>query len=134
MTTLRSARKTRFDPHRGSTVAGTTEPWSAVSMFEIVNRVLAWHNSRNRDRGASAVEYALILFAIAAAAAAIDLGVTVHVDQSCPTPVDTTQDAQVTVRYTFTFVTPFGSLAALLGGSAPKGTVVLTGRALTACQ
>jgi Flp pilus assembly protein TadG len=67
-------------------------------------------------------------------AAAGDLGVTVHVDRSCPTPVDTAQDAQVTVRYTFTFVTPFGSLAALLGGSAPKGTVVLTGRALTACQ
>jgi pilus assembly protein Flp/PilA len=44
-------------------------------MFEIVNRVLtralAWHNSRDRDRGASAVEYALILFAIAAAVAAI---------------------------------------------------------------
>ncbi len=40
-------------------------------MFEIVNRVLAWYNSHNRDRGASAVEYALILFAIAAAVAAI---------------------------------------------------------------
>lgn len=67
-------------------------------------------------------------------AAAGDLGVTVKVDQSCPTPVDTTQDAQVTVRYTFTFVTPFGSLAALLGGSGPSDTVVLTGRAVTACQ
>ncbi len=40
-------------------------------MLEIVNRVLAWHNSRNRDRGASAVEYALILVAIAAAIAAV---------------------------------------------------------------
>jgi pilus assembly protein Flp/PilA len=40
-------------------------------MFEIVNRVLAWHNSRNRDRGASAVEYALILFAVAAVIAVI---------------------------------------------------------------
>jgi pilus assembly protein Flp/PilA len=44
-------------------------------MFEtvngVINRGLAWYNSRNRDRGASAVEYALILFAIAAAVAAI---------------------------------------------------------------
>jgi Flp pilus assembly pilin Flp len=40
-------------------------------MFEIVNRVLAWYNSFNRDRGASAVEYALILVAIAAAIAAV---------------------------------------------------------------
>jgi Flp pilus assembly pilin Flp len=40
-------------------------------MLEIVNRVLAWHNSRNRDRGASAVEYALIVFAVAAVIAAI---------------------------------------------------------------
>jgi pilus assembly protein Flp/PilA len=40
-------------------------------MLEIVNRVLAWHNSRDRDRGASAVEYALIVFAVAAVIAAI---------------------------------------------------------------
>lgn len=33
-------------------------------VFEYVNRVMAWHQSR--DRGASAVEYALILGAIIA--------------------------------------------------------------------
>jgi Flp pilus assembly pilin Flp len=47
-------------------------------MYESVNRVLSWYQSydlagrarhwaENRDRGASAVEYGLILFAIAAA-------------------------------------------------------------------
>ena len=47
-------------------------------MFELVNKVLAWHNSRDysvmswresRDRGATAVEYALIIAAITAAIA-----------------------------------------------------------------
>lgn len=33
-------------------------------MMDLVNRILAWHNSR--DRGASAVEYALILGMIVA--------------------------------------------------------------------
>ncbi|MBY8873679.1 hypothetical protein K7640_17745 [Micromonospora sp. PLK6-60] len=40
-------------------------------MLEFIFRVMAWHESREQDRGATAVEYALILAAIIGGAAAL---------------------------------------------------------------
>jgi Flp pilus assembly protein TadG len=55
-------------------------------------------------------------------------------EKRCPKPADTTKDAQVQVAYTFSFITPVGSLAAMFGGSALGGDVTLTGRAVMPCQ
>jgi Flp pilus assembly protein TadG len=50
------------------------------------------------------------------------------------TPCSAGQDATVTVAYTFTFVTPVGSLAGMFGGGGPDGQIELTSRSVMPCQ
>jgi Flp pilus assembly protein TadG len=61
--------------------------------------------------------------------------VSVAVQSACPTPVDFNRDAVVSITYSFTFVTPVGSLGALFGGGGgASGTVALSGRGVMPCQ
>jgi hypothetical protein len=56
--------------------------------------------------------------------------VKVYPEQTC----DISKDAQFRVAYTFSFVTPVGSLVTMFGGSGFGGDVTLTGRAVMPCQ
>jgi Flp pilus assembly protein TadG len=56
--------------------------------------------------------------------------VKVYPEQTC----DTSKDAQFRVAYTFSFVTPVGSLVTMFGGSGFGGDVTLNGRAVMPCQ
>jgi hypothetical protein len=69
-----------------------------------------------------------------AKAAADALPVVVTREKVCPSPADLTRDAEVRVAYTFTFVTPVGSLAALFGGNGASGNLTLVGRSVMPCQ
>ncbi|SDZ60911.1 TadE-like protein [Asanoa ishikariensis] len=42
--------------------------------------------------------------------------------------------AEVTVTYPFTFVTPMGAIASVLGADGPDGTIELTGRGVMPCS
>jgi Flp pilus assembly protein TadG len=43
-------------------------------------------------------------------------------------------DATVQASYQFSFVTPFGAIARLLGGSGPGSTITLTATGVMACE
>jgi Flp pilus assembly protein TadG len=137
------------------------------------------HGSRNnaRDRGAAAVEFALllpvlllILFMIIDAGRALNAqitlteaaregarlaalgqpnstvqsstvaaatgltGVTAQVVTACAPGAGPTSDATVSVSYTFSFVTPIGAIAGLLGGSGPGSPFVLTAQGVLPCE
>ena len=129
---------------------------------------------KNTDRGAAAVEFALLLpillllvFGIVdfgralhaqitltqaaregARAAALkqsnvesrtqtaapglsDVTVTVTACPATPTPGT---DAKVEAKYTFTFATPIGGIASLLGGGGYGDPITLTGRGVMPCE
>ena len=134
--------------------------------------------SRNaaRDRGAAAVEFALllpllllILFAIIDAGRALNAQITLTqaaragarlaaLGQSNATVVSSTQtaatglspvsvtvagcppgagptvSATVSVSYSFTFITPIGAIAALLGASGPSSPFILTAQGVMPCE
>jgi Flp pilus assembly protein TadG len=70
-----------------------------------------------------------------AAAAAPGLsGVTVTVAASCAPGAGPTADAQVNVSYTFSFITPIGAIAGLLGGSGPGAPIVLSAQGVMPCE
>jgi Flp pilus assembly protein TadG len=60
-------------------------------------------------------------------------GVTVTVT-ACPSGGAATSDATVQVSYPFTFVTPLGAIARLLGGSGLGSSLTLTATAVMACD
>jgi Flp pilus assembly protein TadG len=69
------------------------------------------------------------------AAAAPDLsGVEVTVAAECAPGAGPAADAQVDVSYPFTFITPIGAVAGLLGGSGIGGPMVLTAQAVMPCE
>jgi len=59
-------------------------------------------------------------------------GVTVTVT-ACPGG-GTAADASVQVSYRFSFVTPVGAIAALLGGSGPGSSLTLTAKGVMTCE
>jgi Flp pilus assembly protein TadG len=68
-------------------------------------------------------------------AAAPDLsGVTTTVVSSCPPGAGPTANAQVDVSYTFTFITPIGAVASLIGGSGLGAPTVLTAQGVMPCE
>jgi Flp pilus assembly protein TadG len=71
-----------------------------------------------------------------AAAAAPDLSpVNVTVTQACAPGAGPAADAQVTVTYSFSFITPIGAVAGLLGGSGGLGApTVLTAQGVMPCE
>jgi Flp pilus assembly protein TadG len=58
--------------------------------------------------------------------------VSTTVVSTCPANAAVGANAQVTASYTFSFVTPFGAIAGLLGGSG-GGTTTLTSTAVFRC-
>lgn len=75
------------------------------------------------------------------AAAAADRVETVDPDISidgsstyCEPPLGVDEDAVVTTSYEFTWVTPVGDLAAMLGGEGWGGTLTITGKGVMPCR
>jgi len=69
------------------------------------------------------------------AAAAPDLsGVTVTVAASCAPGAGPTADAEVNVTYSFSFITPIGAVAGLLGSSGLGAPLVLTAQGVMPCE
>jgi Flp pilus assembly protein TadG len=68
-------------------------------------------------------------------AAAPDLsGVTATVVSSCPPGAGPTAEAQVDVSYQFTFITPIGAIANLIGGAPLGAPTVLTAQGVMPCE
>jgi Flp pilus assembly protein TadG len=61
-------------------------------------------------------------------------GVTATVVRNCPPGAGPTEDAQVNVSYTFTFITPIGAVVGYLGGSGFGGPIVLTAQGVMPCE
>lgn len=69
------------------------------------------------------------------AAAAPDLsGVTVTVAASCPPGAGPAADAQVDVSYPFSFITPIGAIADLVGSSGLGAPITLTAQGVMPCE
>jgi Flp pilus assembly protein TadG len=69
------------------------------------------------------------------AAAAPELsGVTATIAASCEPGAGPAVDAQVDVSYSFTFITPIGAVASLLGGSGLGAPIVLTAQGVMPCE
>ncbi len=60
-------------------------------------------------------------------------GVTGSITVGCPAIPGPNDSTTVTASYTFTFLTPLGSIASLLGGSGPAGTLAMTGKGVMRC-
>ena len=69
---------------------------------------------------------------VTAAAPGLSPAPSTTVVSSCPANAAVGANAQVTASYTFSFVTPFGAIAGLLGGSG-GGTTTLTSTAVFRC-
>jgi Flp pilus assembly protein TadG len=69
------------------------------------------------------------------AAAAPDLsGVTATIVASCPPGAGPAADAQVDVSYSFTFITPIGAIASIIGGASLGAPMVLTAQGVMPCE
>lgn len=53
---------------------------------------------------------------------------------SCPAGAAPTADAIVDVSYNFSFITPVGAIAALIGGAGLGGPITLTARGVMPCE
>jgi Flp pilus assembly protein TadG len=53
---------------------------------------------------------------------------------ACPSGSGSTADATVQASYPFSFVTPIGAIARLLGGSGPGSSITLTATGVMACE
>jgi Flp pilus assembly protein TadG len=70
---------------------------------------------------------------VAAAAPSLS-GVTATVAASCPPGAGPAADAQVDVSYPFSFITPIGAIASLVGGLHLGGPIVLTAQGVMPCE
>jgi len=61
-------------------------------------------------------------------------GVGVNVQDSCPAGAGPSQDAIVSVSYSFSFVTPVGALAGLIGGGGFGAPIDLTAQGVAPCE
>lgn len=75
-----------------------------------------------------------IVQARATAAATGLSGITVTIAQSCPPGAGPAADAEVDVSYPFTFITPIGAIAGLLGGGGLGAPIVLTAQGVMSCE
>jgi Flp pilus assembly protein TadG len=70
---------------------------------------------------------------VAAAASGLS-GVTVTVAASCPPGAGPAADAEVNVNYPFSFITPIGAVAGLIGGSGLGAPITLTAQGVMPCE
>jgi len=70
----------------------------------------------------------------AQAAAPALSGVSVTVTASCPPGAGPAANAEVTVNYTFSFITPVGAIAGLIGGAGFGSPIVLSAQGVMPCQ
>ena len=61
-------------------------------------------------------------------------GVTVTIAANCPAGAGPVADAQVDVSYRFSFITPIGAIASLVGGSHLGAPIVLTAQGVMPCE
>lgn len=61
-------------------------------------------------------------------------GVGVTVVSACPPGSGPTANADVTVSYTFTFITPIGAIATMFGGSGPGSPLALHAEGVMPCE
>jgi Flp pilus assembly protein TadG len=60
---------------------------------------------------------------------ASDISVT-----TCPQNAGPTVDGQVSISYSFSFITPVGAIAAMFGGSGLGGPITLTAQGVVPCE
>ena len=60
--------------------------------------------------------------------------VNVNETATCPAGAAPTADAVVNVSYHFSFITPVGAIAGLIGGSGLGGPITLTARGVMPCE
>ena len=83
----------------------------------------------------AALGYSAAAVQTRAAAAATGLsGVAVTVATSCAPGAGPAADAVVDVRYTFSFITPVGAIAGLLGGGGLGAPIVMTAQGVMPCE
>ena len=71
----------------------------------------------------------------AVTAAAPDLsGVTATVESNCPPGAGPNANARVEVSYNFSFITPIGAVASLIGGGSLGAPLVLTAQGVMPCE
>ena len=75
-----------------------------------------------------------VVVARAQAAAPALSGVTVTVTASCPPGAGPAADAEVNVDYTFSFITPVGAIAGLIGGAGFGSPIVLSAQGVAPCE
>jgi Flp pilus assembly protein TadG len=75
-----------------------------------------------------------VVAARAQAAAPALSGVSVTVTASCPPGAGPAADAEVTVDYTFSFITPVGAIAGLIGGAGFGSPIVLSAQGVAPCE
>jgi Flp pilus assembly protein TadG len=61
-------------------------------------------------------------------------GVTVTIAAGCPTGAGPVANAQVDVSYRFSFITPIGAIASLVGGLHLGAPIVLTAQGVMPCE
>ncbi len=61
-------------------------------------------------------------------------GVSASVTASCPVNAGASADAKVQASYSFTFVTPVGAIARLIGGSGFGSAMALTAQGVMPCE
>jgi Flp pilus assembly protein TadG len=69
---------------------------------------------------------------VTAAAPGLNPGPTTTILASCPANAAVGASAQVRASYTFSFVTPFGAISSLLGGTSP-GSITLQSTGVFRC-
>jgi len=135
--------RSRKVPDRGSVVVefALVVPVLLLIVFGIIdfgralNAQIALTGAAREGVRLAALGYPNAAVQARVAAAAPDLsGVTTTVVASCPAGAGPTANAQVNVSYTFSFITPIGAVAGLLGGSGLGAPMVLTAQGVMPCE
>jgi len=139
----RPPTRSRKAPERGSVVVefALVVPVLLLIVFGIIdfgralNAQIALTGAAREGVRLAALGYPDAAIQARVAAAAPDLsGVTTTVVASCTPGAGPSANAQVNVSYRFSFITPIGAIAGLLGTSGLGGPTVLTAQGVMPCE
>ena len=142
-TMKRPPSRSRTAPDRGSVVVefALVVPVLLLIVFGIIdfgralNAQIVLTGAAREGVRLAALGYPNAAIQARVASAAPDLsGVTATVVASCPPGAGPSANAQVNVSYTFSFITPIGAIAGLLGGHGLGAPVVLTAQGVMPCE